>query len=331
MVLRMENNIEAVRHFKSPYAPAVNFVGARLKSDESRVFKGPVYIAGKGLSLLQALQSLCGEAAERDAVFMRDTDETRRLLDANLAVSKTIPADQVLTQGTKEDLGSTGCATHTIFETAVFHAIYELIERYAAWHWWSGALAPTRLERNWPGYANITEYVKRLRRGSFVPRNTAFYCLGRYGPVQTAMTRSEAPDGSQIAVAFAASGTLGKAAQRAFLELLSVELETADLMAGKLNGAVIDRESSRGLVAARQDAMADSKAHLFDADTIDAPKDRDCASSAAVLIKSLLSDGYAISFADLTRPEINLPTYRAMFEDPALQPRFPGGFELSPL
>lgn len=331
MVLRMENRIEAVRHFKSPYAPSVNFMGARLRSDDRRLIKEPVYVAGKGLSLSQALQSLCGEAAERDGLFMRDGDDTRSILDANLAVSGVVPAGQVLEQGEADDLGSTGCASHNVFEAAIINAIYELLERRAVGLWWSGERPPQRLDEDWPGFTEILTYTDRLRSGAFVSRRTSFFRLQQFGPVHTVLARSGALDGSQTAIAFAASGSLAKAAQRAFLELLSVELETADLMAAKLNGDFIDRQSNRGLVADRQEALVGSKAHLFDAKALKPPTDQEVSSSATALIKHLLSDGYEIVIADLTRPDINLPTCRAMFADAALQPRFPGGFDLSPL
>lgn len=331
MILRMEKRIEGLRQFFNPYAPGVSLMGAKLKSDARRVVKEPIFVLGKGHSLSQALECLYGEAAEREALYMQSSDKTRALVKTNLMVIGSIPAEDVLQCGSPNDLGSTGCAAHNEFENAARFAVHELIERYAIWRWWAGDIRPTRLDAKWSGHAQIEDYVRHLRIGARIPRHTSFYRLGCDGPVQVAMARSEDLDGSQIAIAFAAAESLLQAARRSALELMSVELETVDLRAAILGGEEIAPNSNRGLVSLRQAALAQSHAHLFDAAdcTLLADNHRIC--SLEALVDALSSVGLPVQLVDLSRDEINLPTYRAMFEDSNLQPRFPKGFELSPL
>ena len=331
MIVRMEKRIEGVRQFHNPYAPNVGLVGARLKDDARRIVGDPIFVFGKGYSLSQALTGLYGEAAERDALYMRDGDGPRRRINADLEQVDSVAAREVLESGSPDDLGSTGCAAHTDFEVAARFAIHELVERFAVSLWWSGQVRPIRLDAKWSGYDGVEDHVQLLRHGARLDRRTTFFCLGCHGQVQVAMARSEAPDGAQIAIAFAAAETLAQAAQRAALELISVELETADLHAGLLCGDAVAPNSNRGLVARRQDALAQSHAHLFDASTGPVPRDCTRSRSLSELARDLAADGLSVLLADLSRDDINLPTCRAMFEDPTLQPRFPRGFELSPL
>ena len=331
MIARMEKNIEGLRQFLNPFAPSVSLVGARLKADDRRVNNEPIYIFGKGRSLGQALECLYGEAAEREALYLHHMDEFRTRFDVDLEPVDTVPASSVLHANAAGDLGSTGCAAHTDFEIAARFAITELIERYAFSLWWTGQCQPVCLDVSWSEHPGLEECVKRFRKDAKFTRKTSFFYLPCAGPIRVVMARSEIEKNREIAVAFAASETLSQAAQRAALELMSVELETADFRIGTLRGEFIATDSNRALVAKRQLAFATTHAHLFDGKQMDVPKNFPGRVSLSSLGNALEEVGLGILLADLSRPEINLPTCRAMFKDPNLQPLFPTDGELSPL
>ncbi|MEP3847712.1 MAG: YcaO-like family protein [Paracoccaceae bacterium] len=327
---RMEQKVEGLRQFTSPYAPEICLLGARLKHDSRRTSPDPIFVFGKGHKLTQALNSLCGEAAERDALYLRSTDRVRPIMNVDLAVLKQVAAEKVLLSGVPEDLGSTGCAAHNTFDTAARLAIAELIERHAALLWWQGDLRPIELGSAWTGRTEIDHYISNLRSGCLIARQTTFYCLGAFGPLRVAVARSEGEDGSEIAIAFAADDTLSGAVKRATLELASVELEVADLCYARRTNAPIPLDSNRGLVARRQEALAGPYAHLFDASKGPVPADSPKSLSLAALGRQLSVDGLAVHIADLSRNDTKLPTCRALFEEPDRQPRLPRGPELSP-
>ncbi len=331
MVARMEKRLEALRQFQSPFAPSVGLIGARLKSDQRRIVKDPIYVFGKGSSLTQALGSLYGEAAERDGLYLRHGDTIRTRMNGDLQKMDSVPADTVLHADRPEDLGSTGCAAHTDFEIAARSAIWELIERYAVQLWWTGQTHPISLDGAWSESAQLSAVVQSLRSGASLRRSTLFYSLPCPGPMRVVMARSEEVDGSEITIAFATADTMLQAAQRAALELMSVELEAADLKAGLLRGDLIEPGSDRALVARRQKALKTTHAKLFDTCSAAIPKDSPRVSSLSALAEALAIENLAILLVDLSRDDINLPTCRAMFEDPQLQPRFPKRPELSPL
>jgi len=329
-MIRMQQKIEGLRRFTSPYAPSIHLLGARLKQNSKRIFNGPIFVFGKGHTPSQALNSVCGEAAERDALYTRNDDEVRSILNVEMTVLRQVPADKVLLSGTPDDLGSSGCASHNDFDAAARLAISELIERHAALLWWQGNLRPIELVAPWSGQEEIDAYMQTLRREAVIARHTRQYCLGAFGPLRVAMARSEGRNGSEIAIAFAADDTLSGAVKRATLELTSVELEVADLCAALRTGEAFAPESNRGLVARRQEALASSHAHLFDAAQEPVAVDCPRPPSLVALGKQLSQEGLAIEIADLSRNDTKLPTCRALFEDPDLQPRFPKGYELSP-
>lgn len=90
-MIRMTQKIEGLRKFTSPYAPGVSLLGARLKHNSERVFSQPIYVFGKGENLIQAHNSLYGEAAERDALYLRIADKDRSILNAELAALRQVP------------------------------------------------------------------------------------------------------------------------------------------------------------------------------------------------------------------------------------------------
>lgn len=331
VVARMENRVEAIRQFHSPFAPGICLMGARLKPDARRVTSEPINVFGKGASPSQALTRLWGEAAERDALYLQKDDDARAVLDGSLTATGTVSAVEVLQSGAPDDLGSTGCAAHNLLSRAAHLAVCELIERFAVLSWWRGQTRPVALMSNWSGHEPLMRGVSALRHGARAVRLTRFFSLGRHGAIHTVMARSGDLDGSHIAVAFAASDRLDHAARRSFLELLSVELEVAEIKATQAEGREIDRDSDIGLAVIRQEALRGTHAHLLHPQDAPIPKDADRPASIADVLTGLSDDGLQVRLIDLTREDTKLPVCRAMFASPDLQPKFPKGYELSPL
>ncbi|MDX8355319.1 YcaO-like family protein [Cognatiyoonia sp. IB215182] len=288
-------------------------------------------VFGKGSSLTSALTRLYGEAAERDAILMRLGDTDCAVLGRDLERLGQIPAAHVRMQNEATDLGSTGCAAHTILQAAAENAVCELIERLAIERWWRGQVEIVHLGPSWAEIDGFEAYVAQLRKEAIASRQTEVFSLGAWGPVQTVMARSRELDGGEVAVAFAAGRRLEHTARRAVLELASVELETSELRANRNIDARFERESTLGLIAARQEVLAGSHAALFDACGAPIPADVETPQTVGALLEGLANVDLDIRLVDLTRPETGLPACRAMFLDPSLQPATPKGFELSPL
>ena len=51
----------------------------------------------------------------------------------------------------------------------------------------------------------------------------------------------------------------------------------------------------------------------------------------SLILESLAYHSCEVELFDITRPEIGLPTCRAMFKDRKRQPIFPAGYALSPV
>jgi ribosomal protein S12 methylthiotransferase accessory factor YcaO len=330
----MKSRVDALRRFRSPYAPSIWLLGARLVPDERRVLDQPIYVLGKGVNEQTALMRLYGEAAERDTLYQRKDDDTCQQIDIDLQGLGCVPAADVrlgCRDGAGGRLGSNGCSAHNLMERAIHLAVAELIERKAVWQWWRGRVPAGRIDPMSLGLDGLAQEVSAARRGAVAPRETRFFLLRGSGPFQVVMARSTAPDGSEPAIAFAAALDVQRAAVSAFLELLSVELETADLHGARLRQEGFTRDSARGLVAARQEALSGSHASLFSAPD-DVHHGQDASHWTLEQILSWYAEnGEAILLFDLTRSDINLPTCRACFADRALQPVFPAGYDLSPV
>ncbi len=291
----------------------------------------PVFVAGKGLSETDAMQRMLGEAAERDALLMRQGDADRPLMDAHGHSSGRICARRVLHCGAPGDLGSTGCSAHTQMRQAILNAVCELIERQAVLRWWQGDIPARPLTRALGQCSDVSAYLDGARDGAPLVRRTWLFRLEQPGLVHVVAACSTAPDGDQTAVAFAAGPALVATAKRALLELLSVELETADLAFARQQGHEVARDSARGLIAARQQAFRSTHRHLLDPDQDQARPDQVLPAALEQIMADCRARGQDILLADLTRSDIGLPTCRAFFKDDSLQPVFPKGFDLSPV
>ncbi|MCA0869668.1 YcaO-like family protein [Seohaeicola saemankumensis] len=331
VVFRMKERVKAIRAFRNPYAPGVHVVAAQLRPHGDRVDPRPVFVAGKGYCEADAMTRMLGEAAERDAVLKRLGDETRPLMNARGRTIGTVAASRVLQQGSARDPGSHGCSTHNQMHRAITTAVNELIERRAVMLWWHGGIGAARLPADLLAELRISSRLRDMRDGALEVRQTDLFRLEYPGPVHVIAARSRDLQGAQTAVAFAAGTDIALTADRALLELLSVEVETSDLAHARQTGQTVARDSARGLVAARQAAFETTHRDLFGDGPARFPEPPETGLSIDAILDIYRDRGEEILLADLTRPEIGLPTCRAYFRETALQPRFPGGFALSPL
>lgn len=334
MVSRMQPFLEGLREFRSPYAPQLVVLAARLTKNPDRLNEGDIYVAGKGVTVADAEKRLQGEAAERDALYLRHGDTERTCLNLLTETSRQIPAAEVMRShpNAPDDPGSSGCAAHNLFEQAAMAAIGELIERRAVFLWWNKKAPARRLPGDWLTLqTELGAMISRARRGAKHPRYTRFFLLMDPSPIPVVTAWSSDADGGQIAVAFASGTSLDAAAGRAFLELLSVELETADLAYAKAQKQPFSKNSNRGLVEARQKAFQHSHADLFPSCATRVPDIAPPPKTPKHLLKICQTHGQAVELVDLTRVETGLPVYRAIYADRSLQPHFATGNELSPL
>jgi ribosomal protein S12 methylthiotransferase accessory factor YcaO len=289
------------------------------------------FAAGKGLTSKQAMLSMLGEAAERDAVIRREQDRQKFIMNSDGQSIDTISAAEVLVWDFTDDLGSSGCAAHNLMQTAMVNATCELIERRAVMLWWAGSIEALKISELDPLFEPVFERIRASRHGAYEHRLTDLFVLAYPGPVTTVAGRSISQDGDQIAVAFAAALHPVDAAFKAFLELLSVELETSDLQFARLSGEPFERKSPRGLVAARQEAFLTTHQSLFAGEEYLALDSEFDGFELEYLLSFYSMRGMEIMLVDLTRTETGLPACRALFRDQSLQPRFPTGFDLSPM
>jgi len=334
LVYRMSSSLCEIKEFRSPYAPSLIVLAAKLKAESTRIYQGALIVSGKGFTREEAETRLFGEAAETDALFMRSGDIKRAIIDPTGQRETGFLNVQDILCANPDDpdyLGSSGCAAHNMFETAACIALNELIERRAILAWWQREIPAQRLAKEWLVEIGLGSWLRGYRKGAQVRRLTKFYQLGDGAPLQTVAAVSVSSEGGEIAIAYAAGATVLGAAKRAFLELLTVELETSDLQAAYQTGQLVEPGSNRALVALRQKALAISHADLFDDGVEITPDDGHKLTSLLGLIEACNAIGEPINLVDITRPEVGLPVCRAMYQDRALQPHFPGGNKLSPL
>ena len=331
MVFRMAKRVLDLKKLASPYSPPLRVIVGRLYLEGKPANNDTMYVAGKGLSDNEALVRLYGEAAERSSTLYKSDDGIRILMDETGSRSGSIPATKILMGEEITDLDSSGCATHNLMGLAIFNAVCELFERRAVYLWWYRSTSAKRLPETHPIIPELSKYVRAARTGALVHRETDFFLLTYDQLVHVVVARSASLDGTEVAIAFAANPNLQNAAKRAFLELLSVELETSDLQYARLTGTPYGRHSNRGLVAARQEALLTTHLDLFDVESSDGLELDFGEQNIGGMLSHSAAIGETILLADLTRLEISLPTCRAFFQDIDKQPRFPRGYELSPL
>lgn len=189
-----------------------------------------------------------------------------------------------------------GCAAGRTHAAARFHALLELIERDSVGTWWyGGRLCP--LLRTTGDLVPIDVTRSVAQRG----RRITLYNLTSDIGVPVVVAVSFDSDGSHVALGFAARPTLASAARDAVVEMLQTEiaidqrLRQADQLAqywvrsiryGEFPLVEIWSESTSGAPAAELDLNW-------------------CIESLGML-------GHDVFFADLTRPSLGIPAYRAI-------------------
>ena len=321
MVSRILPVLSRGRQFTSPYAPRFLFLGAQVTGRYVKHLKYPLFVMGKGANPSIAQLRMCGEAVERVSINVEGANNVWR--GHTLLRGETIEILPSVFFAAPYFIRSHGCACHNHVDAASTSAIAELWERRAVQDWWQGSCCLRILSQSHPQFEELSSYVSSARQGAVEMRETLFFLISGHRPVDVALALSRDRDGKQAALAFAAgTGSLSALFRRAFEELLSVELETADLHRARLDGDVVVPGSNRHLVQERQRVLHKRfSTELqgvvpFEFDQVTATRQ----SSTEELLRASEDAGAPIWLIDMTHKEIGVPTIRAVFERPDLNP-----------
>ena len=247
--------------------------------------------------------------------------ESRQWIEAREAATgaaKLVPAEFVLIgvrEAGDEAAGaiadSNGCACGRTPVAARLAAVLELIERDAAGRWWFGrrrrpTLAPDVL-RHWPDLCRNLA----VRR-----RQTRLFDITTDLSVPVVAAASFEPEGSCVALGFAARLSLTAAAVAAASEMLAVETSLPPWrdVAGDPVAEVWLREASAALppLGATEGRTGDLKADAMSAE-----------SELELCIEAAERCRCRILFVDLTRPCLRVPVFRAVSAELChIKPRF---------
>ncbi|WP_459853900.1 YcaO-like family protein [Dongia sp. agr-C8] len=202
---------------------------------------------------------------------------------------------------------SNGCAAGETAEAARFAALLELIERDATARWWYGRRArrSMTLEQLSAGLSGDAQSaIAMLASGRGDRRNRVFDITTDLG-VPAFAAASAAPDGRGVALGFAAKPSQAEAAMSAITEMLQMEFSLA-------------------VAQAEPDAAPQWREWIEKATLAMPPLDAELASddpcftteTAPITLASALEActrlGVGLWFADLTRPAIGIPVFRAL-------------------
>ncbi len=332
MVSRMQRHLSGLRQFTNPYAPNHFIFGAQVVGDLVAHLENPLYVMGKGHNRTNAEIRLCGEAAERVSLLAPETNVRWRAHDpVSENYTDIIPRDFF---GAGWKPRSHGCATHNLAKTANLLAIKELLERRTIQDWWEGNCELHLLDEKSSRFETFSQYVSEARTGALEHRETKFCELPNEHNIAVAAAISHDKDFDQIAIAFAAGANLPAVFRRAFEELITVELETSDLVRAHLDGDEIEKSSNRYLVRERQRVL---KSRLTDelasCKTVTSENLQTRYYSSALELHHVLNErNQSVWLVDITHPKIGIPTTRAIFsraeENPFL---FTGEMDVLPL
>lgn len=194
---------------------------------------------------------------------------------------------------------SNGCAAGADANAARLAALLELVERDATGRWWYGrrrrpAIDPASLPRLDP----LGTWLAQRKR------KTRFFDITTDIGIPVMAAASAEPDGSDVALGFAAALDGPAAALSAVTEMLQMEvsLETARLM-GDTAGA---------WAAWRGEVSADT-APLFASETSILPSfGKDAQGHISTALDLLAARNIDVCFIDMTRAEIGVPVCRAV-------------------
>ena len=325
MVSRMLRYLDGVQQFRSPYAPELKCVAARVNVPGAKNDQGAIYIMGKGNTLDEAQARLLGEAAERASVVSSAEMTVWPMWD--MLTGETTDVDPRSFFAGLKMPGTQGCAAHNHWERAAVSAITELWERRAIADWWYGQAVLRPFAAELVVEAGIAEFVQNARKEAVAPRVTRLFVIDTPAPVHVIAALSTDPENGQAALGFAAGVNFLQTAERAVLELFSVELETADLFRAHLDGDQIEDGSNRARVSALQaalktrfetEAMGETITSLEGYTQIRPAGPKDLVERSAAL-------GRAVALVNLTDDSIGIPVWRAVFtkasENPFLDPQ----------
>jgi ribosomal protein S12 methylthiotransferase accessory factor len=228
-----------------------------------------------------------------------------------------VPADVVLigrrAPGDRQAVAvanSSGCACGSTTEAARLAAVFERVERDAAARWWFGrrtraTLHPDLLSE-WPDL--LETLLRRDRRFRLFDITTD---IG----IPTIAAASFAPDGTGVALGFAARSRSADAACSAALEMLAVETTLPPWREPQ------DPHMNRWLAQAHAD-MPPLRHTAFAQPPASLPA-QGGAEALALAVGAVQAAGCRLLFLDHSRPDWSLPVARAISPDLcALSPRF---------
>lgn len=184
-----------------------------------------------GIAILQALtlsgKTASGAGESRDSAFRKCLGETAEF-HALAALER---------QGQAIETGTAGLAAHVDAECAKMGAVLEASERAAVMAWWSGDLIAAALPQAWLEGAKLTEQLGQLRHGAALKRRTGWWRIETpTGQPHVMICRSMSPEGQDMVLGFGADGCPGAAARKALNEMLLMEMNLMELMAGRAAG-----------------------------------------------------------------------------------------------
>ena len=306
----MQGYLAEEKRFRSPYAPHFNVHAARVQSKLLKADQRPVYVMGKGVSDDDAKVRLLGEAAER--VSLRLFEQTHR------APPVLYPEDGSSQNGvlsTGQPHGSHGCAAHNHMQTAACSAICELWERRLVDDWWQNKRSLLELSRENLDQWGVSTFLKGARTGAISHRHTRFFAVDGPSPVNVCAALSFDRSHRQFAIGFSAGPDLVATLKRSVEELLSVELETADLYGAYLRGEDIEDGSPRARVLARQQALAARFSGQHVMDVWSEPQVPQKSGALKQMLQYSENMECAVTLFDMTAQKVGIPVCKAAFVD----------------
>jgi ribosomal protein S12 methylthiotransferase accessory factor len=337
----------------SPYAEGLQFVGAQvgLAPDEASAFAAPVIsVGGTGLDLLSATRAALGETCECLAQAWRPEDGpgiadeiwntgwiaaihgASRTGDCRAGLfrvsaygkgsTRHVPIDCILRRPSAMRRFaltwplSSGVAAGPTAGAAKLRATLELVERDALATWWLAPCPAPTPSFDDASAAVVARHLAALRHDSTL-RSTWLLDITTGIGIPCIAALSTDADGFGLACGAAARLSPADAAVAAINELCQLELAAAFSM-------------FRLAWLGPQALSSDDRRHLARSSTVTSQNSllrpmRESASPRYVILSSLEemldhlhSCGIEVCFADLTRPDLDVPTFRAIA--PELQP-----------
>ena len=304
--------VDRIRFMKSPYCNKLYFVGGRAKAPDGATH----YVFGKGTTEKEALERLGGEAVERVCALAPEGNRVWKAEDPVTGEEHCITPKTVF--GPTWRANSHGCAAHNHYKTAQCLAALELFERRAVEDWWLGRTVARRVDMKGQHGTALAERIGAYRQDAAVSRQTEVFEIGRRAGIFVIAALSSDQKGGQMAIAFAAHYDWTRAALRAAQEVMSVELETADLVYARLATENIEAGSDRALVRDRQKLLQVRYGReLATAEKVDLSTIKTSwPSNLDALSLSASEDSVPLLFVDMTMDSIGMPVSRAIFKSP---------------